>query len=239
MIAVKRKASADLMENRALSSSEVKDYEYGYGLAYKLAGEQLARLENIEQQCRQSGAVCDVIDGKTVITLAYLDQQYQVTLPDIEIVLKDSQEGVPLRDKILILHYLTQAKGTPPSGRMIAYKELPEGAVYFPTFFKRAIKPLTDHFGSEPQRLPDFAAMLGGHRVSYGDVAVTINAFSRVPITFVLWRGDEEFSPEGNILFDSSITDYLTTEDINVLCEAIAWRLVKALKAEDDKRGRG
>jgi hypothetical protein len=239
MIAVKRKASADLMENRALSSSEVKDYEYGYGLAYKLAGEQLARLENIEQQCRQSGAVCEVIDGKTVITLAYLDQQYQVTLPDIEILLKDSQEGVPLRDKILILHYLTQAKGTPPSGRMIAYKELPEGAVYFPMFFKRAIKPLTDHFGSEPQRLPDFAAMLGGHGASYGDVAVTINAFSRVPITFVLWRGDEEFSPEGNILFDSSITDYLTTEDINVLCEAIAWRLVKALKAEDDKRGRG
>ncbi|HEY78477.1 MAG TPA: DUF3786 domain-containing protein [Dehalococcoidia bacterium] len=235
MMAIKRKASADLMENRALSSSEVKDYEYGYGLAYKLASEQLARLDNIEQQCRRCGAVCEVIDGKTVITLAYLSQPYQVILPDIEIVLKDSQEGIPLRDKILILHYLTQARGTPPSGRMIAYKELPEGAVYFPTFFKRAIKPITDHFGSEPQRLPDFAAMLGGQRVPYGDVAVTINAFSRVPITFVLWRGDEEFAPEGNILFDSNIADYLTTEDINVLCETIAWRLVKALKAGGDK----
>jgi hypothetical protein len=238
MMAIKRKASADLMENRALSSPEVKDYEYGYGLAYKLAGEQLARLDNIEQQCRQSGAVCEVIDGKTVITLAYLNQQYQVTLPDIEIVLKDSQEGVPLRDKILILHYLVQARGTPPSGRMIAYKELPEGAVYFPTFFKRAIKPLTDYFGSEPQHLTDYAAVLGGHRVPYGDVAVTINAFSRVPITFVLWRGDEEFAPEGNILFDSNIADYLTTEDINVLCETIAWRLVKALKAGDDQHSR-
>jgi hypothetical protein len=237
-MAIKGKASADLMENRALSSSEVKDYEYGYGLAYKLAGEQLARLDNIEQQCRKGGAVCEVIGGKTVITLEYLNQLYQVTLPDIEIVLKDSQEGVPLRDKILILHYLVQARGTLPSGRMIAYKELPEGAVYFPTFFKRAIKPVTDYFGNEPQRLPDFAAMLGGHRAPYGDVAVTVNAFSRVPITFILWRGDEEFAPEGNILFDSNIADYLTTEDINVLCEAIAWRLVKALKAGGDKHSR-
>jgi hypothetical protein len=235
MIVIKQKASADLMENRALSSSEVRDYEYGYGLAYKLAGEQLARLDDIEQQCRRSGADCEVIDGKTVITLAYLNQQYQVTLPDIGIALKDSQEGVPLRDKILILHYLAQARGTPPSDRMIAYKELPEGAVYFPTFFKRAIKPITDHFGSEPQRLPDYAAMLGGHRAPYGDVAVTISAFSQIPITFVLWRGDEEFPPEGNILFDSSIADYLTTEDINVLCEAIAWRLVRSLRAGGDK----
>ncbi len=236
MMVVKRKASADLMENRALSSSEVKDYEYGYGLAYKLAGEQLARLDNIEQQCRRSGAACEITGAKTVITLEYLNQLYQVTLPDIEIALKDSQEGVPLRDKILILHYLVQARGMPPSDRVIAYKELPEGAVYFPTFSKRAIKPITDHFGSEPQRLPDYAAMLGGHRAPYGDVAVTINAFSRVPITFVLWRGDEEFPPGGNILFDSNIVDYLTTEDINVLCEAIAWRMVKALKAGGNKK---
>jgi hypothetical protein len=234
-MAIKRKASADLMENKALSSSEVKDYEYGYGLAYKLAGEQLARLDDIEQQCRRCGAVCEVTDAKTVITLEYLNQLYQVALPDIEIALKDSQDSVPLRDKILILHYLVQAKGTPLSDRMIAYKELPEGAVYFPTFFKRAIKPITDHFGSEPQRLPDYAAVLGGHRAPYGDVAITIKAFSQVPITFVLWRGDKEFPPEGSILFDSNISDYLTTEDINVLCEAIAWRLVRSLRAGGDK----
>jgi hypothetical protein len=113
---------------------------------------------------------------------------------------------------------------------LIAYKELPEGASYFPTFAKRTIKPLLDHFGKEPHLLLDVAQKLGGNKAEYGDVAVTINAFSYVPITLVLWHGDEEFAPEGSILFDSTISDYLPTEDINVLCETIAWRLVKFSK---------
>ena len=143
-----------------------------------------------------------------------------------------------MRDKILILHYLIRAKGTPISHELIAYKELPEGASYFPTFFKRAIKPIVDNFGTELHLLADAAAKLGGQKVNYGDIAVAINAFSKIPITFVLWRGDEELPPEGNILFDSTISDYLHVEDINVLCEVIAWRLVRLLKTGGDNPGR-
>jgi len=207
--------------------SNQNSHQYGYELAYKLASEQLAKIDDIKQQCLKSGARYETINAKQVIILEYLNRSYQVTLSDIEVSLKDSEEAVPLKDKILILHYLTQAKGTPVSSRMIAYKELPEGANYFPTFYKRALKPLVDHFGQEPHRLVDAAENLGGQKADYGDVAVTINAFSHVPITLVLWRGDEEFSPESNILFDSTISDYLSTEDINVLCEIIAWRLVR------------
>jgi len=203
------------------------NYEYGYELAYKLAREQLTRLNDIGQQCLRSDAQYRLIDSKRVIIIEYLNQSYQITLPDIEISLAEGKEEVPLRDKILLLHYFTLAKGTPATNKIIAYKELPEGTSYFPTFSKRAIKPLLDHFGNEPHRLVDVAAKLGGHKANYGDAAVTINAFSRVPITFVLWRGNDEFPPEGSILFDSTISDYLSTEDINVLCETIAWRLIK------------
>ncbi|GAI85393.1 unnamed protein product, partial [marine sediment metagenome] len=124
----------------------------------------------------------------------------------------------------------TQAKGTPITNKVIAFRELPEGANYFPTFSKRAIKPLLDHFGGQPERLIDAAEKLGSHRLDYGDVAVTINAFSYVPITLVLWQGNKEFAPEGSILFDSTISDYLSTYDITVLCETISWKLVKYLK---------
>lgn len=217
------------IDNNQLMPNQ-RNYEYAHKLAYKLACEQLAHLDNIELQCIKSGARYQVLDSQTIIILEYLNQSYQVGLPDIDISLIDSEQAVPIRDKILILHYFTQAKGTPITSKMIAFKELLEGANYFPTFFKRAIKPLLDHFGREPERLIDAAGKLGGHKVDYGDVAVTINAFSYVPITLVLWRGDEEFNPEGNILFDSSISDYLSTEDINVLCETISWRLVRYLR---------
>jgi len=206
-----------------------RNYEYGYKLAYKLACEQLAGLDDIDQQCLRSGVRYQVTDSQRAILLEYLNQSYQITLPDIEISLIDSDADVPLRDKILILHYFTQAKGTTLTNKVITYKELPEGINYFPTFYKRAIKPLLGHFGKEPHRLIDIAENLGGYKVGYGDVAVTINAFSYVPVTLVLWQGDDDFAPEGSILFDSTISDYLTTEDIHVLCETISWKLVRYL----------
>jgi len=226
------------MENRALSSPDVKNDEYGYGLAYKLACEQLAKIGDIEQQCLKSGTQYQVIDSQKAIVVEYLNQSYQVTIPDVEVSLRDDEGAVSLRDKILILHYLTQARGTPLFNKIITYKELPEGANYFRTFSKRAIKPLLDHFGQEPGQLVIAAEKLDGRKTDYGDVAVTINAFSRVPVTLVLWRGDKEFPPEGNILFDSTISDYLSTEDVNVLCEVIAWRLVKLLRAGGDNHSR-
>ena len=222
------------MESRHFSLPNQQNYEYGYELAYKLACEQLAKFDNIGQQCLKSGARCQVIDSQKIIILEYLNQSYQIVFPDIDISLIDSEEEVPIRDKILILHYFTQAKGTPITNKITAFRELPEGANYFPTFSKRAIKPLLDHFGREPERLIDTAEELGGHKVNYGDVAVTINAFSYVPITLVLWRGDEEFSPEGSILFDSSISEYLSTEDIIVLCQTIGWKLIRYLREIQD-----
>ena len=205
-------------------------FKYGYELAYKLACEELARIADVEQQCLKSGARYLEIDSKKVIVIEYLNQSYLISSPGIEISLMNSDEPVPIRDKILMLHYFTLAKGVPLSNKLITYKELSGGLTYFPTFSKRAIKPLLDHFGREPERLIDAAEKLGGHKVDYGDVAVTINAFSYVPVTLVLWRGNREFVPEGSILFDNTVSDYLSTEDINVLCETISWKLVKYLK---------
>lgn len=215
------------MDNKHLPSSNQQDPEYGHGLACRIACEQLSRIDDMEQLCLRSGAGYQVTEHQGMITLEYLNQMCQIILPQCYISVPDSPAEVSLREKILMLHYLVQAKGTPPTGKLIAYKELPEGANYFPTFTRRAIRPVIDHFGKEPDRLLTSAEKLGGHRAGHGDAAVTINAFPRVPITVVLWRGDDEFPPEASILFDSTVASYLTPEDINVLCEIIAWKLVR------------
>jgi hypothetical protein len=225
------------MKSSPLPLPNQKNYEYGYKLAYNLACEQLGKVDDVEKQCLKSGARYLVIDSQKLIIVEYLNQSYQITLPDIEISVVGSEVEVPIKDKILILHYLTLAKGVPITNRLIAFKELPEGANYFPTFSKRSIEPLINHFGKQPYLLIDAAGKLGGHKVDYGDAAVTISAFSRVPVTLVLWRGDEEFPPRGNILFDATISDYLSTYDIIVLCETITWKLVKLLREGSVKSG--
>ncbi len=218
------------MESKHLTLPEQTNRGSTYELAHKLAAEQLARIDDIEQQCRKSGSQYQVIDSKKAILIQYLNQSYLITLPGIEISLVDSAEEVPQRDKILILHYFLSAKGTPTANKLITFRELPEGGVYSPTFSKRTIQPLLAHFGKEPHRLIDAGEKLGGHKADYGDAAITINAFSRVPITIILWGGDDEFAPQGNIVFDATIPDYLPTEDITVLCGTIAGRLIKYSK---------
>jgi hypothetical protein len=207
-------------------SSSLADspWDRGFDISYKLAREQLAKISNIEEQCRKSGA--DYL-GPHKIGINYLNQLYHILLPDVKVLLGDGSMEASLRDKILILHYFAGAKGTPVSGKLIAYKQLPGGVSYFPAFYKRAINPLIKHFGKSPELLRKMAAKLGGREAGYGDVSVTINAFDHVPITLVLWRGDEELAPNGNILFDANISDYLSTEDVTVLTETIIWKLVK------------
>jgi len=210
------------MKNHRSSSHGSR--EQGFGLSYKLAREQLSKIRDIQEQCRKSGAR---YVGPNEIVINYLNQPYHITLPDGEILLEDSNVEVPLKDKILILHYFTLAKDTPATDILITYKQLPGGISYFPAFSQRAITPFVNHFGKNPELLIKAAAKLGGHETDYGDMSVTVNAFDHVPITLVLWRGDEELAPNGNILFDANISDYLSTEDVTVLSETIIWKLVK------------
>ena len=147
--------------------------------------------------------------------------------------MENSKTEVSLKDRILILHYFTSAKGTPPTGILINFKQLPGGVSYFPAFSQRTINPFVKHFGQKPELLIDISAKLGGHKTEQGDISATINVFNRVPITFALWRGDEEFSPSGAVLFDANISDYLPTEDVTVLTETIIWKLVKDIPSTE------
>jgi hypothetical protein len=200
--------------------------EGSYELSYKLAREQLAKISDIPGQCHKSGARCVGAEG---IDLSYLNEQYHISVSDGEISPEGGKGEVPLRDKILILHYFIGAKGSPAMGKLIAYRQLPGGVSYFPAFSQRAIAPLVRNFGQNPELLMKAAAKLGGHEADNGDISVTVSAFPHVPVTLVLWRGDEEVPPNGNMLFDANIPDYLSSEDVTVLCETIVWKLVRSI----------
>jgi hypothetical protein len=220
------------MTRERLTTPEQNVRDYAHELAYQLARDRLAAITDIDEQCRKSGA--QYHPSEKAVSLSHLNRSYLITCPEGEVSPAGSGEGVPIKDKILILDYFTRAKGTPLTGKKITYKELHEGINYYPTFAKRAITPIVTYFGDNPEQLPATAETLGGYQADYGDVAVTFDAFPRVPVTFVLWQGDKEFPPEGSVLFDSTIPDYLSNDDIHTLCESIVWKLVRLLKTGGD-----
>lgn len=199
-------------------------YERAYAESYDLAFDKLKQAD-LDDICMKSGAT--QTDAGTV-QLCFLNRNYRIDRRQGDVSLLSGAESVPISERLLILHYLVTAKGTPVRDEPISFKELPEGMVYYPTFYKRAIKPLLSKYGASPERLIEAAARSGGVAVHQGDAAVTVRAFPRVAVTWVLWGGDEEFPAEGTILVDRSIQDYLPTEDIVVLCQFIAIKLCLA-----------
>ncbi len=217
------------METNRFSAPKVRGYDQAYELSYKLAAETLRATKDVQAQCVNAGADCHVSGDQAVLQLRYLGREYFIELPGIDIKPKESNETLALRDKLLILHYINTAKGTPLTGRPVTFRELPAGPVYFPTYTKRAIKPFVDAFAKEPSLLTSAARELGGRKGDSGDGSAVIDVFPKVAITYVLWRGDDELPPQGNILYDANISDYLPIEDITVLTESITWRLVRSL----------
>jgi hypothetical protein len=198
-----------------------------YQAAFELAGEHL-RNSDLVERCAKSGAVFEKSGtGEGLIKLLFLNQTCEIRTPRMEMGYTGSGEEIPIWAKILILHYLNRSKGLPLSGEWITFRQVPGGTGYYPAYVKRALNPLVRYFGFDPKLLIEAARPFGGWEVHQGDAAITISAFPHVPLTFIIWKGDEEFPPQANILFDSTITGNLSTEDIEVLCQMVALKMGK------------
>jgi hypothetical protein len=200
--------------------------EEGFELAYELACKKLTSMDP-EEICRKSGA--QYVDQDRII-INYLNRLYFVTISSGDISLKDEEEKIPIKDKILILHYLTKATGAPFTHKLITYGQIEGGRFYCPVFIKRNLEPILNCFGDKPELLFDIAQSLDGNKASYGDVSVSINVFPMVRIFIILWRGDDEVPHGGNILFDGNIPGYLASEDVCVLCETLIRRMIDLTK---------
>jgi hypothetical protein len=93
------------------------------------------------------------------------------------------------------------------------------------------VQPVLKTFGPAPERLLEAARALDGEPLALGDVAVRIPALPRVPIAYVLWRGDEEFPPGVSVVFDASVEGYLDAEVLTALAELTSRRLVAAAES--------
>ena len=193
-----------------------------YYNAAKIAIEALA-LESAKEIQRRSGFEPDA-DG---IRVPFLNRTYRIAIPGFSFSDTASEpKDVPIQEQVLILHYL-QAGGLQfPTGNWIAYREIQGASFYFSAFVKRAIDPLKNTFGSNIQGLVKAAERLGGQAISAGDAGFEFRLLPRIPIQLILWEGDAEFPPEANILFDETIGDILSPEDVAWLAGMLVYRLM-------------
>jgi hypothetical protein len=161
-----------------------------------------------------------------VMELPFLNRSIAITWPEGEITTPEGTQALSLQEQGLIMHYLIGASGAPLTGTWITFREIPSGEFYYSAFVKRAKEPLVKTFGHQAELLLALGEKMGGIRGEAGDASVFFQALPRIPMGLILWAGDDEFPPEGNLLFDASISQYLSAEDIAVLSGMVVYPLI-------------
>jgi hypothetical protein len=172
--------------------------------------------------------ICGICGTRSVpagILVPYFDKEYTVKLPEVTLDPPD----LSVYEQILILHYLTTLEDHTVKGDFISFKNLPGAFFYDATYKKRGPGQILRKFGDNIDQLIKAAEILGGEKAEFGDVSVKLPVFPRIDAVVVLYRGDEEFPPDANILFKDDIINYLPLEDVAVLSGLIGSKLKKAL----------
>ncbi len=170
----------------------------------------------------------------TALSINFLKKDLFISWPELRFSSEGPDEEVPIQQQVLILHYLQGAcssEGASTTGEWISFQDIPDGRFYMDAFVRRAKEPLLKAFGDNPGRMPELASSAyDTSGLDYGDFSVIVKALPLVPVALVLWEGDEEFPPEGNILFDRSISKFLSAEDTAWLAGMVVYPLAGMAK---------
>ena len=194
-----------------------------YKESFRLASVELKKRD-AATLAKAAGAVFSPGGG---LIVSFLGAKYRVEIhPQTDIRKVNSSEEVSIPDKILIAHYLLGASGKKSTGKLITFRQIPDGHFYFEAFQRRARDPFANFFGNNGRLFVKCAEMLGAAPVEIGDFGMDFPVFPHIRIQLVLWSGDEEFPPDATILFDESVQRILSAEDIAVMSGSLVYRLI-------------
>lgn len=183
-------------------------YEAARELAWKT-------LETREPEKVASNGLLEIEQHSGRIVVPFLADRFFVDLVNKRVFFENGAEVYPFLS-VLLLHYLTGVDERPLTGEWISFREFAGGDAYIGSFHNRSLVPLRNSFGDSPDLLPKAAEPLGAEALDFGDVGLRIPVFPKIPLAVVLWRGDSEFPPDANILFDKTANTILRTEDLAI-----------------------
>jgi hypothetical protein len=124
------------------------------------------------------------------------------------------EEGLPPYFYLMVLVYLTEAKDIKPNHTWVSEKDLKGGSTFFRGPHSLWVTELEDLYGKDPDAFLEAGRRLGGSEILYGDKGFALEVFPRIPLAYILWKGDKEFPARIGVLFDSTIESHLPLDII-------------------------
>jgi len=137
------------------------------------------------------------------------------------------ERELPEEFQILLIRYLVAENGGPLEGKEASQKDFPGGVTFFQGPHTLHVAPIVKLYGLNPDAFEIRGQELGGTPVQHGDKAMRFFPFPLIPVTYVLWKEDEEFPASVSILFDKSITRWFELDMIFTLVLVLTERIVE------------
>lgn len=168
---------------------------------------------SLESLCSDAG--CAVAPPGALL-LPVFDETLRVDLKDG--CLQRSEAGTWQRVadpflELLVLVYLLNVSPFPVKGELVSVNDL-KNAHFFQGPHALKSEALLRRFGSRMDDFARTALALGGEPVDLADAAFRLTPFPKIPLHYLLWRGDAEFPASLAILFDRSIERHLSADAI-------------------------
>jgi len=169
--------------------------------------------------------------GKGVFHLPIWGDMVEVTCPDFIAYPANTMQPLHAVLQGLILYHFLTADGTPESGFLISFSELPDGRFYTQAFQGYTGGELARYFKDNLTMFRDAAVNQAGIPQRLGDAAFTFRLFPNVTLAAVCWLGDEEFPTNYQVLFDASVSHHLPTDACAIAGSLLTIKIINASKA--------
>jgi len=205
----------------------VMEEEIVQGEPYTLYWERLSQLHPTDV-CNRTEAVYH--PGREGFVLGVFNRRYLI-LPKSRTVLRMERNDQTVEEELrpffylMVLFYLVEAKEVKPVHSWVSEKDLRGGSTFFRGPHRLHAEELLTLYGKDPEGFLRAGRRLGGSEILFGDKGFALEVFPKVPLAYVLWKGDEEFPARLNILFDPSIESHLSLDIIWCMVHETSSRL--------------
>ena len=187
------------------------------------------QLASLDRQKTSQRAKCQYLADPERYVITLLNTEYVVNLTAQQIFSSQpGSEPAEFLEQLCLLAYLINAKDLSLADKLVSAESLPGGAFFFRGPHALPTRKLEETFGDKPDLLYEAGARLNAKQRDFGDASVELLVLPRIPLTFVIWAGDEEFPARASILFDETTGSHLLLDALLAAVNLAVDALVKA-----------
>ncbi len=191
---------------------------------HKELWQQLAKLKGVKVA---TDAQCQYSKSSEQYNILFLNEAYTVSVPDKEMLSSTGQEAGFI-EQLCVLSYLINAVDVPEADKLVKGDSLAGGEFFFKGVHALETATLEECFGECPGLLYDVVESFDAIRCEFGDASIRLYAFSRLPLTIVIWQSDDEFPARASILFDKTADKQLPLDALLAITNYTVQALVAA-----------